>query len=528
MRRIVLSTVAAAALAGVGGEAFAQKAGGTLRGYPLDSPPTASIHEEATISTVQPFMSVFNNLVLFDQHAERNSIDNIRPELATEWKWTEDDMKLTFKLRDGVKWHDGKPFTSADVKCTWDTIAEKRDGGWRKNPRKPWYENLKEVTVNGDHEVTFHLGRPQPSFMAFLAAGMSPVYPCHVNGNVMRTKPIGTGPFKVVEFKANEIIRLAKNTDYWKKDRPYLDGIVWRIIPNQATRNLAFQAGEIDLTAMGGISIPLEKEIKAQTPSAVCPMAPTNTQLQMLMIRDKPPFDNEKLRRAFMLAVDRKALNDILGEGQYIAGSALLPPPNGVWGTPGDQLKDVPGYGDVAKGREEAQKIMRELGYGPDKPMKIKLFTRNTPSYRDPSVIVIDHLKQIYVDAELDGVDAAVWYARLTRREFQFAVGVSGIGVDDPDVVFYEGYTCGEQRNYSNYCNKDLDAKIDKQSATVDPAERKKLVAEIDRTLAMDGARPVLYHSVGGTCWQSFVKGITIARNTLYNHWRMEDAWLDK
>jgi peptide/nickel transport system substrate-binding protein len=529
MKRIVLSTLAAAAVVGLGGEAVAQKAGGTLRGYPLDSPPSASIHEEATISTVQPFMSVFNNLVIFDQHAPRNSLDVIRPELATEWKWNDENTQVTFKLRQGVKFHDGKPFTSADVKCTWDTILEKRDAGWRKNPRKPWYDNLKDVTVNGDHEVTFHLGRPQPSFMAFLAAGMSPVYPCHVNGNVMRTKPIGTGPFKVVEFKANETIRLAKNTDYWKKDRPYLDAIQWRIIPNQATRTLAFQANEIDITAMGGISIPLVKEIKAQTPSAHCEIAPPNTQLQLLMLRDKPPYDNEKLRRAFMLAMDRKALADILSEGQFIIAGALLPPPDGVYGLSREQLADVTGYGgQVAKNREAAQALMRELGYGPDKTMKIKLFTRNTPSYRDPSIIIIDHLKQIYVDAELDAVDAAVWYARLTRRDYQFAVGVSGIGVDDPDVVFYEGYTCGEQRNYSNYCNKELDKKIEEQSATLDPAKRLKLVQEIDRTLQFEGARPVLYQSVAGTCWHQHVKGITIARNTLYNHWRLEDAWIDK
>ncbi len=532
MNRIISAAVAAAALAGpvfFGGQALAQKAGGTLRGYPLDNPPSASIHEEATISTVQPFMSVFNNLIIFDQHSERNSLDGIQPELASEWKWNDDNTKVTFALRPGVRWHDGKPFTSADVKCTWDTITGKRDAGWRKNPRKPWYDNLEGVTVNGDYEVTFQLGRPQPSFMAFLASGMSPVYPCHVPGRDMRVKPIGTGPFKVVEFKTNQFIHLAKNTDYWRQDRPYLDGVQWRIIPSMSTRTLAFVAGDLDMTAMGDLSLFLLKDIKAQVPNAICPVGPTNTQLQMLMVRTAPPFDNEKLRRAFMLSVDRKALRDILSEGQYKVGGAMLPPPDGVWGLSADQLAGIAGYdGDAARNREEARSLMRELGYGPDKTLRIKLLTRNTPSYRDPSVIVIDHLKQIYVDAELEAADAAVWYARLTRREFQFAVGVSGIGVDDPDVVFYESYSCGEQRNYSNYCNKQLDAKVNEQSATPDPEKRKRLVWDIDRTLQADGARPILYHVVAGTCMQPYVKGITIPRNALYNHWRLEDAWLDK
>jgi len=528
----IISAAAGAALAGpllLGGGALAQKAGGTLRGYTLDNPPSASIHEEATISTVQPFMSVFNNLVIFDQHAERSSLDVIQPELATAWKWNEDNTKVTFALRPGVKWHDGKPFTSADVKCTWDTLTGKRDAGWRKNPRKPWYDNLKEVTVNGDAEVTFNLGRPQPSFMALLAAGMSPVYPCHVQGRDMRAKPIGTGPFKVADFKTNETVRLVKNTSYWKKDRPYLDALEWRIIPSMSTRTLAFVAGELEMTAMGDLAIPVLKDVQAQAPKAVCPVGPTNTQLQMLMVRSAPPLDNEKLRHAFMLTVDRKALTDILSEGQYRAGGAMLPPPDGVWGLNPDQLADIAGYdGQVAKNREEARGLMRELGYGPDKPLKIKLFTRNTPSYRDPAVIVIDHLKQVHVNAELEAVDAAIWYARLTRRDFQFAVGVSGIGVDDPDVVFYEGYACGEQRNYSNYCNKQVDAKIDEQSSTIDPEKRKKLVWEIDRMLQAEGARTILYHAVAGTCMQPYVKGVTIPRNSLYNHWRLEDAWLDK
>src|SRR3546814_11666873 len=104
-------------------------------------------------------------------------------------------------------------------------------------------------------------------------------------------------------------------------------------------------------------------------------------------------------------------------------------------------------------------------------------------------------------------------------------MNVSGIGIDDPDVVFYEGYACGSQRNYTNYCNRELQAKFDEQSATLDHEERKKLVWEIDRRLQEDGARPVIYHSRAATCWQPRVKGITLAQNAQYNHWRFEDVW---
>src|SRR3954465_13692552 len=100
----------------------AEKQGGILRLYHRDSPGGASIHEGATYSINVPFMPVYNNLVIYDQHIAQNSMETIRPELAESWKWSPDKKTLTFKLRQGVKWHDGKPFTSADVKCTFDML----------------------------------------------------------------------------------------------------------------------------------------------------------------------------------------------------------------------------------------------------------------------------------------------------------------------------------------------------------------------------------------------------------------------
>src|SRR5215470_9021915 len=177
-RRQYGSAAAAALLAAIGLmlPAAAQQAGGTLKIGHFDSPASMSILEESTMATLRPMMGLFNNLVVFKQDELQNTFDSIVPELATEWTWSEDGKTLTFPLHKGVKWHDGKPFTAADVKCTIDLLQGKATEKLRINPRKSWFDNVAEVTTNGDYEVTFHLMQPQPSLLAMLATGWTPIY----------------------------------------------------------------------------------------------------------------------------------------------------------------------------------------------------------------------------------------------------------------------------------------------------------------------------------------------------------------
>ena len=520
---------AAALVLAASGAATAQKRGGTLTLPHIDSPPSPSIQEEGTSSVVQAFMALYNNLVLYDQHVPQHSMDTIRPELATEWAWNPEGTALTFKLRQGVKWHDGKPFTSADVKCTWDMVSGLTPGKIRKSPRQAWFANLKEITVKGDFEVTFHLKRPQPAFIALLASGWSPVYACHVTSAQMRTKPIGTGPFRFVEYRLNEAIILERNPNYWKPGLPYLDGIEWRITPNRATRVLGFLGGKFDMTHPADIPVTLLREIKHQDPDAQCVMRPSNVNTNLIVNRDVAPFDNPEIRRALALAIDRKSLVGILSEGEDAIGGAMLPPPAGVWGMPPEVLETMAGYGpDVEKNREEARAIMRKLGYGPDNILQTKIFTRDIPSFKDPALIMNDQLKSIYINAELDVVDTPVYYNRVFKKDFVVGVNQTGNSIDDPDQTFYENFSCGSLRNYSNYCNPELEKLFDAQSMERDQAKRKAIVWDIERKLAEDAVRPVFYHGLGAGCWHPYVKNMTIMVNSIYNGWRWEDVWMDK
>ena len=488
--------------------AMAQKHGGILREYMIDSPASMSIHEESTVVSERPMMGVFNNLVLFDQHVPQNSLTSVRPELATGWSWSEDGTELTFPLRQGVKWHDGMPFTAKDVKCTWDMLAGKSSEKFRINPRKAWYRNLAEVTTNGDYEVTFHLKRPQPGLLALLASGWSPVYPCHVSPRDMRSHPIGTGPFKFIEFKPNEHIRITRNPDYWKEGRPYLDGVEYTISRNRSTVILAFIAGKYDLTFAGSVTIPLMHDIQSQMPEAICQSNPGSVNTNLIVNRDAPPFSNPDLRRAMSLDLDRKAFVDILTEGQGNLGGALQPPPGGLWGLPPEVLRTLPGYGgDVQENRAAARRIMQSLGYGPDKPLKIKVSTRDIPPYRDPAVILIDQLKQIYIDSDLETIDTAQWYPKMMRHDYTVALNLTGSTVDDPDQMLYENYACGAEGNYNGYCNPEVDKLIDRQSMEPDPEKRRQLVWDIERKLAEDYARPIIYYNRGGILLAALCEG---------------------
>jgi peptide/nickel transport system substrate-binding protein len=509
--------------------AIAQQSGGVLKFYHRDSPASMSIHEEATVSTVAPMMGVFNNLILFNQQEKQNRLELIQPELAESWSWNPERTRLSFALRQGVKWHDGKKFTSADVKCTWDMLIGKSPNKLRLNPRKAWYRNLDDVVVDGDYAVSFILKRPQPAFPMLLASGDSPVYPCHVTPAQMRLHPIGTGPFKFVEFKPNEHIKLTRNPDYWKPGRPYLDGVEWTIVPNRATQSLAFIAGQFDMTFPYEVTVQMVGDIKNQAPTAICEIDPTPVQFNLLVNRDNPPFNDPDIRRAMQLTIDRKAFLDITSEGKGQIGGAMQPPPAGLWGLPPEMLQTLPGYGpDIDANRAAARKLMEKHGYGPDNRLAVKVATRNIAQYRDPAVILIDQMKQIYIDGELEVVETANWFPKIARKDYMLAGNLTGSGVDDPDAYFYEHYACGSERNYTGYCNPELEKMYEQQSVEPDQQKRKQLVWEIDRRLQEDAARPIIYSYDLGTCRYPRVHGIAIMVNSLFNGWRFEDAWLDK
>ncbi|MBI5628102.1 MAG: ABC transporter substrate-binding protein, partial [Candidatus Rokubacteria bacterium] len=343
-----------------------------------------------------------------------------------------------FFLRKGVKWHDGQPFTSKDVKFTFDMVrgAPDAQGKLRLNPRKDWYANVEAVEAPDPHSVVFRLKRPQPSLLAMLASGYTPVYAAHVPPASYRTGCIGTGPFKLKEWRKGEFVEYVKNPDYFVKGRPYLDGLKYIIIVERGTRTAALQAGQLDVAMPGETTKTAAEQLKKALPQLVVTPVATAVTDNIIMNAKKPPFDNPKVRRAVSYAIDRRALIQAVHQGAAVLGAAMAPRPYGVWGLLDKDLAALPGYGKTEDMKARARTLLAEAGITPQNPLRVEMATRAIAIYVDMASFVINELKQVGIEASLKQIETAQWHAMATRGEYQIGANLTGLGVDDPDPNF--------------------------------------------------------------------------------------------
>ena len=262
---------------------------------------------------------------------------------------------------------------------------------------------------------------------------------------------------------------------------------------------LAFVAGKVDMTFPTEMTATLEKDIKSQDPTAVCEIAPINVSTNLIINRENPPFNNLELRKAMALSLDRKAFIDIILQGQGDQGGTLLPPPEGVWGLPPAMLKTIPGYGDVKKDREQARAIMTKLGYSADKPLKIKVSTRNLATYRDPAVVLDRPAHEKLIDAELDPVNPVRWFASPRSPRNDYSVGLEPDRQrhrrSGPGLEIYALRVGAQLANPLLQQGPSRESCSTRESVETDLAKRKKMVWDIDKKLQEDVARPILFHA---------------------------------
>jgi peptide/nickel transport system substrate-binding protein len=481
-----------------------------------------SIHESSTLSTIWPAQPCFNNLVSFDPVKPLETFDTVVPDLAERWSWQDGYRNLVFFLRKDVKWHDGQPFTARDVKHTFDMIREAPDAAvkLRVNPRKDWYGNVETIEVVDPHTVVFRLKRPQPSLLLMLSSGDSPVYPAHVPPAELRQRCVGTGPFKLKEWKRGEYVDYVRNAEYFMPGRPYLDGIRYLIVTERGTRTAALQAGRADAASPLDGSPQIAEQLRGAVPGMVITRVGAGNADNLLLNITKPPFNDLRVRRALSRAIDRRAFVKAVLQGSGTPGSALAPRPVGFWGL-------APAAVTSADDKGAARQLLAAAGHTAAHPLKIEIVTRNLAIYRDGATFVQNELRQVGLDATLRVIDTVEWFGMAARKEFQLGANISGYGVDDPDSNFFEHYLCRSTRNYTGYCDEETEKLIQQQSAEIDVTRRLALVARIQRKLDDDAARPMLAWRSDDYAHWPHVKNL-FPRHTVYSYGRMQDVWLDR
>ena len=525
---VVLVIVAAAAAWPA--QAQAPKSGGVLNlRLREDVPYGFSIHESATISTLWPAMPCFSNLVLFDPAKRTHSVDGIVGELAERWSWQDGYRALVFFLRADVKWHDGAPFTAKDVKATLDMLREAPDAPakLRLNPRREWYANVQEVEALDPRTVIIRLKRPQPSLLAMLASGYTPIMPAHVPPAAYRTGCVGTGPFKLKEWRRGEFVEYVRNQDYFVKGRPYLDGLRYLIIADRGTATSALQVGRVDVAFPGETPKPIAERLAKAVPKLVITPANTSVMDNLTFNVLRPPFDNVKVREALSRAIDRRGWSEALYQGGAVFGGALLPKPYGVWGLLEKDVHALPGGGNGPDEKMRARRLLAEAGFTERSPLKVKMLTRALPAFVDVASFVVSELKRVGIDADLGQTDLVQWEALKTRGDFTIATDRTGIEPDDPDAVLYENYGCGSPRNYARFCDEAITRLIEQQSRETDAAKRLALVHEVQRRIAAASAMPVLGWRMDYFAAWPHVKNL-VPHHSIYSWGRLQDVWLDR
>ncbi|MEB2843319.1 ABC transporter substrate-binding protein [Rhizobiales bacterium RZME27] len=417
--------------------------------------------------------------------------DGLEPRLATAWEASDDGLSIAFKLREGVRWHDGKPFTSADVAYSALNV-------WKplQNLGRIVFANLTSVDTPDDYTAIFRFSKPTPIQLIRNALPVvSSVIPRHlyegtdIATNPANVKPVGTGPFTFAEHKPGEYYRLARNQTYWGKDQPSLDEIIFRVLPDRAGAAAALEAEEIQLAAFSAVPLAdLDRIGKVPGLTVISRGYEALTyQLVVEINHRREELASPSVRKAIAHAIDRSFVIDTIFLGYATASTGPVPK-----NAPEFYDADVESYVfDI----EKANALLDEAGYKRDKDgNRFTLKLRPAPYFNETRQFG-DYLRQalaaIGIDAQIVNADSAAHQkAVYTDHDFDLAVAppvFRGDPAISTTILVQSGIPAGVPfSNQGGYVNPSLDAIIAKAVETIDSGERTKLYNEFQKTVAGD------------------------------------------
>ncbi len=437
-------------------------------------PPTLDLHSSSTSATSLPVQPAYNPLVRYDPLEP--TMTKVEPNLASSWDISPDSKTYTFHLVKGVKFHQGGDFTASDAAFSFD--RQKNPGGRGQiRPRKAVFDAVDRFEVVDDYTFKVVMKQPFASFLANIAQGWMAMYDKEwiESGHDPEKEINGTGPFVFKQYTRGTSFEHVKNTNYWKKGFPYLDGVMYFFIIDNNTIFAACRTGQIlscaadpqqqsDLKSQFGDKVRFEKTTGGWGGNLV----------NMSTIRK--PYDDIRVRRALAYAIDRQAAIKVLFDGQGYSQGYM--PGKGPWAISPEELAKFPGYGpDVEKNRAEAKRLLAEAGF----PNGFNVTMGLRPSQEDASIFLQDQFAKIGIIGTLKSIETNTGYGLLEKGDYEIFNWSTAYAFDDPDAIFSEHYTCKAARNYQQLCIPEVDALFDKQSQTLDPAARKKLVNEMEK-----------------------------------------------
>lgn len=498
----ILASAFIAGLASLGGAALAQTKGGTLTGIVQPEPPTLMLGLNQQAPTIFVAGKIYQSLLTYSKDLKPQG------ELAKSWTASADGLTYEFDLQENVKWHDGKPFTADDVVFTVDKFL--RDTHPRAAVNIKRY--IDRVTALSPTKVEFKLKEPFGPFLWLFEVSTLPMIPKHVyDGTDYKTNPanetpIGTGPFKFKEWKRGSFIHLVRNEDYWKPGKPYLDELYFRVIPDSASRALAFEKNDVQYLRGGdvdNVDIRRLRGLKGVETTAAgwemySPLA------FMMMNQRKAPFDNVKVRQAVMHALDKNIIEKTIFFG--LAKTAVGPIASATqFFDP--SLKPYPL--DLAK----AKTLIKESGVDLSKsPVKILSFPYGAQWDR-LAEYTKQTLEQVGFTASIEPADAGSWAKRVSDWDFDISFNFT-YQYGDPALGVARHYLSSNIvkgspfANNQGYKNPKVDELLIKAASVVDPAERAKLYKEFQAIATEEVANGYLAELQFATLWRDNLKNL--------------------
>jgi peptide/nickel transport system substrate-binding protein len=481
-----------------------------------------------------------NMVVLYNGLVRKNLVDGLRtiiPDLAERWEISSDGKTYIFYLRDGVKFHDGTPFSSADVVATFTKILNPPQGVL--SVFKDNFAAIDKVEAVNPLTVRIILKNPTAYFLELLTGGTNqlfavPIYSKKVleeNNYDLRklSAPApGTGPFRFKEHKAAERWVYERNPNYWNPELPYIDRLELLHVPQMTDRGSAVLTGQADITLNASVDVWREAEKKKdqygvwKTPSLASHTAHINN--------EHKPFNDPRVRRAIFLAVSRQNIHkayqdqEPIQQGRWMAASSPFSPPM-------EDILKLPGYrADKTADVAEAKRLLAEAGY-PNGFGPIDLVSATAPWAADiMAPAYVEELKsKLNITSKVRLVERGLLPEQYRNGTFDILVETHFSGaIADPTPMWNTYFKCKASQNFSRYCNPNFDRLLEDIGKETDAAKRQQLMNRALDLLDQDAPFVDTGFTEHSAVWRSYVKGLAIEKR-IHSEWgHFDTVWIDK